>query len=116
MGYIFTNNWIYLAKIMGYSWDIFGKKYGIYWDKTIGYFKGFMRQKLWDILLKNYGIYYGLYLTKNERDIFVKLRDLFRKTMGYSGQTLWHILWYTLVKNCWIYLSKLWDILVHWIY
>ena len=31
---------------------------------------------------KNYGIYYGIYLTKNEGDIFVTQWDLFRN-MGY---------------------------------
>ena len=80
MRYIFTNNWIYLAKIMGYSWDIFGKKYGIYfgkygiyifgkkygryWDKTIGYFMGYLRPKIWGILPKNNGIYNGIYFSK----------------------------------------------------
>ena len=41
---------------MGYilkNMEIFGKKYGIYWDKTIGYFMGYMRQKLRDIFDKN---------------------------------------------------------------
>ena len=36
--------------------------------------------------------------------------------MGYIGPKLWIKLWDILVKNCWIYLAKLWDILVHWIY
>ena len=57
---IFGKNYeIYLEK-----YGIFGKKYGIYWDKTIGYFMGYMRQKLWDILSKNYGIYYRIYFSK----------------------------------------------------
>ena len=43
---------------------IFGKNYGIYWAKTIGYFIGYIRQKLWDIVGKRYRIYfqnYGIY-------------------------------------------------------
>ena len=51
---------------MGYSRE----KHGISLAKTMGY-KG-----------KNYGIYYGIYLTKNEGDIFVTQWDLFRN-MGY---------------------------------
>ena len=37
-------------------------------------------------------IYNGIYLTQNEADIFVKLRDLFRKNMGFRGQKLCDIL------------------------
>ena len=36
--------------------------------------------------------------------------------MGYIGHTLWDILRYIFVKNCWIYLAKQCDILIHWIY
>ena len=39
---------------------------------------------------KNYGIYYGIYLSKL-CDIYVKLWDLLRKTMGYIGPKLWDI-------------------------
>ena len=47
MGYIWQNYGIYGPKTIGditryiwqQLWDIFGKKYGIYWDKTIGYFR-----------------------------------------------------------------------------
>ena len=49
---------------------MFGINYWLYWAKTIGYFIGYIRQKVGDILF----------------------------------------------KHCWIYLAKLWDILVHWIF
>ena len=52
-------------------------------------------------LRPKYGIYYGIYLSK---------------AMRYIRQTLRVILWDILVINCWIYLAKLWDILVHRIY
>ena len=81
MGY----NAIYLEKLC----DTLGKSYGIYCAKNIGYFIGYVKQKLWDIL---------------------------GKTMGYIGQKLWDILWDILIKYCWIYLAKLWDIRVHLIY
>ena len=38
------------------------------------------------------------------------------KVWDIIGQKLWNILWDIFVKNCWIYLTKLWDKLVHWIY
>ena len=31
-------------------------------------------------------------------------------------ENFWDILWDILVKNCWVYLSLLGDIVVHWIY
>ena len=40
------------------------KKYGIYRDKTIGYFLEYMWKKLGDLLRKNYGIYYGIFFSK----------------------------------------------------
>ena len=43
--------------------DIFGKNYGIYWAKTIGYFMGYIL-KTYDILDKTFGIYYGIYWLK----------------------------------------------------
>ena len=45
---------------------------------------GYKRQKLWYIL--------WFIFDQNEGDIFVKQWDLFRKTMGYSGQKLRDIL------------------------
>ena len=61
MGYIKKNLKDILDKIMGYILKNMGyiwKNYGIYWAKTIGYFIGYIRQKLWDILEKNYEIYW----------------------------------------------------------
>ena len=54
------------------------QKPGIYWDKTIGYFKGCIRGKLRDILSKNYGVYYEIYLLK---------------IVGYIWQNYW-IYWF----------------------
>ena len=44
MGY----NAIYLEKLC----NTLGKSYGIYCAKNIGYFIGYVKQKLWDILGK----------------------------------------------------------------
>ena len=78
---IFSNYCIYLAKL----WDIlvqgiyfvktkgcFRQNYGIYRANIMGYTMGYICQKLWDI--------------------FVKLLDLYSKTMAYIGQKLCVIL------------------------
>ena len=70
----------------------------------MGYFMGYIRQKLWDILDQSYGIYwliivgyiwqkYGIYWSI--KYIKQKLRDTLGKIMGYTmayiGQKLWDI-------------------------
>ena len=64
---------------MGYIWpklwDIFGKNYGIYWAKTIGYIMGYIWKivgyicKIMEFIHKDHGIILG-------------------KTMGYIGLRL----------------------------
>ena len=69
-------------------WDILCKNYGIYWAKTIGYIMRYIWLKLWEI--------------------FGKIWDIFGKNIGtYWAKTM---LFYG------IFLAKLWDILVYWIY
>ena len=65
MGYIGLRLWVTFP-------DIFGKKYGIYWDKTIFYgiyaakAMRYIAQKLWDVLWDIVFKSYGIYLTKTK--------------------------------------------------
>ena len=67
--------WDLFKKTMGYM----GRNCGIYCAKTIGYFLGYIKQKLWDIFGKHYGIYCQ------------KLWDISGKTMGYIGKNMGYI-------------------------
>ena len=55
---------------------------------------------------QNYGIYWAKTIGDISGYIGKNYEIYWAKIMGY-------IMVYILVNNCWIYLSKLWDILVH---
>ena len=128
MGYIFHKIRGILGKIMGYIM-VYNWQYFYY----IGYIKQQLREilgKIMECLRKIIGYIWQILL-----DIFAEIMGYIRKNYGmywaktleYIGLTIgnfmgciwpksWVILWDILVKNYWIYLAKLWDILVHWIY
>ena len=59
----------------------------------MGYIMGYIRQKLCDIFGKNYGIYWAKTMGYVMRYIGQKVRVTLGRTMGYIGQKLWDILW-----------------------